>query len=90
MHPQSGAAYAAWQAIKASGALIEVDPQTFQLLLARAEAPLVVAIEQRILWTRYQYIVGYRGLVFFTRSKTVIQLPGKAEVIQARRAWLPR
>ena len=60
----AAAAAAIANAIKASGVLVRLDPEEFAKLLARAEAPLVVAAEG--FWGGYKYLTSYRGLAFFT------------------------
>jgi len=77
------------QAIKASGAVVHVEPEDFNLILSRAEKPLVVAAQGGLIKTSYQYLTGYRGLVFFTRSSSALHLDSRAEVIAAKKIWIP-
>jgi hypothetical protein len=37
----------------------------------------------------YQYLTGYKGLVFFTKSPTPLSLPGGVEVITSKQIWIP-
>ncbi len=83
------AAAAIARAIKASGAIVRVDPPDFLSILSRTENPLVVLAESGFLKANYQYLVGYKGLVFFTRSPTPLQLPSKAELVRAKKIWIP-
>lgn len=84
-----GAAAAIAQAIKASGVLVRVTPEDFQVLVNRAPAPLVVAAKGGFLTTNYQYLMSYKGLAFFTKSNNPLPLPGDAELVAAERIWIP-
>jgi hypothetical protein len=84
----AGAAVIA-QAIKASGAIVRVEPMDFLTLLERAENPLLVYCESRFFSTSYQYLMGYKGLVFYTKSRTPLDLPRNIEVVTARKIWIP-
>lgn len=84
----AGAAVIA-QAIKASGAIVRVEPMDFLTLLERAENPLVVYCEGRFFSTNYQYLMGYKGLVFYTKSRAPLDLPRNIEVITAKKIWIP-
>jgi hypothetical protein len=90
--PGAGGAAAAAiaQAIKASGAIVRVTPEDFQSILSRSEHPLVVMSVFRFFGTTYKYLTGYKGLVFFTKSSSPLQIDGRAELIAARRIWIPR
>ncbi len=77
------------QAIKASGVLVRLEPDEFAKLLARQEAPLVVCAAGGLLSTSYQYLLGYRGLAFYTKSPEPLALPPRAEAVIARSIWIP-
>ena len=77
------------QAIKASGAIVRVEPLDFMALLERAENPLLVYCESRFFYTSYQYLMGYKGLVFYTKSRTPLDLPRNIEVVTAKKIWIP-
>jgi glycerate kinase len=86
----SGAAAAAIaNAIKASGVIVSVDPYNFELLLQQVEDPLVVHAEGGIFSTNYQYLVGYKGLAFYTKAQSPIPLPVGTQVIRSQKIWLP-
>ena len=85
----AGAAAAIAQAIKASGVLVRVAPEEFSAILHRTKDPLVVTAEGGLFKTNYQYLVSYKGLVFYTKSGTVVPLPPGAEVVKAARIWIP-
>jgi hypothetical protein len=77
------------QAIKASGAIVRVEPHDFETVLYKSSTPLVVVSEGGFLKKNYQYLTAYKGLIFFTKSATALQLPGDIELITAKRIWIP-
>jgi hypothetical protein len=84
----NGAA-AAVRAIKASGAIIRVESKDFQSIIQRSERPLIVMAMPGF-WSRcYKYITSYRGLTFYTKSSTQLNLPGDAEIFTCRRIFVP-
>jgi len=86
----AGAAAAAIaNAIKASGAIVSVEPADFAGLLARTENPLVVVAPAGWFGSRLKYLTSYKGLVFFTKSVEPISLPPGAELIKAGKIWIP-
>jgi hypothetical protein len=85
----AAAAAAIAEAIKASGAIVRVEPNTFATLVSKSESPLVILAERRFGRARYRYLTGYKGLVFFTKSPEPLPLPGTAEIIAAKKIWIP-
>jgi hypothetical protein len=85
----AAAAAAIAQAIKASGVLVRLAPDEFRKILVRVRDPLVVISEGGLFSTNYQYLMGYKGLAFFTKSKTPLDLPAGAEVVAANGIWIP-
>jgi hypothetical protein len=83
----AGAAIA--QAIKASGAIVRLEPQEFTRLAARQQDPLIVCAVGGLLSTSYQYLFSYKGLAFYTKSPDELPLPSGAEVVMARSIWIP-
>jgi len=77
------------KAIKASGAIVQVEPDDFLVILSRTSKPLVVFAEGGFLKTNYQYLTGYKGLVFYTKSPTPLQVSGDVEFVMAKRIWIP-
>jgi len=87
----ASAAAAIAQAIKASGAIVSVEPSAFQNILDRQpEAPLVVEAKGGFFSTNYQYLTSYKGLVFFTKSPEQLALPQDCEVVAAAKIWVPQ
>ncbi len=77
------------QAIKASGAIVRVEPDAFVSILSKTDRPLVVTAKGGVIKSNYQYLTGYKGLVFFTKSPTPLILPGGVELIASRQIWIP-
>lgn len=77
------------KAIKASGAIVKVEPDDFLAILRRASKPLVVFAEGGIIKTNYQYLTNYKGLTFFTQSSAPLPLPGDVELVAAKKIWIP-
>ncbi len=88
---ESGAVAAAAiaDAIKASGAIIHVEPDDFEAILEKTEAPLVVCAAGGVFTTKYYYLTAYKGLIFYTKTQTPLALPPKTELIEARKIWVP-
>jgi hypothetical protein len=91
MHNGGAAAAAAAiaKAIKASGAIVRVTPEDFQSLLRRTSDPLIVTGMGGFLWQQHCYLMAYKGLFFFTRSKEPIYIPAGAETVTAKHFWMP-
>lgn len=85
----AAAAAAIAQAIKASGAIVQVEPDVFAYLVARQDAPLVIHAIGGAFRKHHKYLTSYRGFVFFTKSADPLPLPGKAELLDARSIWIP-
>jgi len=85
----AAAAAAIARAVKASGAIVGMEPEDFMVIVNRCEKPLVVVAPGGLLDRSYRYLVGYKGLVFHTKARTQLMLPGKAEVVHARAIWIP-
>ncbi len=77
------------EAAKASGAIVRIQPGEFRTLLQKASEPLVVVREGGVFSTKYEYLMGYKGLVFFTSSKEQLGLPSGASVVKATKIWIP-
>ena len=86
----SGAAAAAIaQATKASGVIVRVETPDFLQILGRQERPLVVHATGGFFKTNYQYLTSYKGLAFFSKSETPLNLPGDTELVRAKKIWIP-
>ncbi len=89
MYSGAEAAAAAANAIKASGAIVRVEGEVFEQLVAKERNPLIVTSQGGFLGKAYLYLMGYRGLVFFAKSTRQLMLPSGAELIQAAKIWMP-
>ena len=85
----AAAAAAIAQAIKASGVLVTVTPSDFQNLVQRQRDALVVHAVGGFFSTNYQYLMGYKGLAFYTKSSEPLVLPAGTELVQAKNIWIP-
>jgi hypothetical protein len=85
----AAAAAAAMQAIKASGAIVNVAPEDFQRLLEQNVQGLVVHTQGKYFSRRHKYLMGYRGLAFYTKSREPLTLPRGVQVVEAKRIWIP-
>jgi hypothetical protein len=85
----AAAAAAIANAIKASGTLVRVSPEDFQRLLNKQSDALVVHTEGGVLRKNYQYLMGYRGLTFFTKSPEPLSIPRGTEVVLCQSIWMP-
>ena len=85
----AAAAAAVAQAIKASGAVVRLEPEAFLRLVGRQEEPLVIRAAGGFLQARWQYLTSFKGFVFFTKSSHPLPLPGRAEVLEAQKIWVP-
>ena len=68
---------------------MRVAPHDFVAILEKVEEPLVVCAEGGFLSARYQYITGYKGLVFYTKSKTAFTFSPEVELVMANKIWIP-
>ena len=87
-----GAAHAAAiaNAIKASGAIVRVEPKDFEGILRKIERPLVIIAEGGLFSTKYQYLTSYKGFTFLTKTAAPFILPPGAEIIRAQKIWTPQ
>ena len=77
------------QAVKASGVLVRVEPDQFQLILQRQDEPLVVKAPAGFLQKGWRYLTSFKGLAFVTKSSEPIPLSGRALVVEAKAIWTP-
>jgi hypothetical protein len=84
------AAAAIAEAIKASGAIVRVEPTNFKNLVWKTPEPLVVTAEGGLFKRNYQYLTSYKGLIFYTKSAAPLELGARVEVMRAKSIWIPR
>jgi hypothetical protein len=85
----AAAAAAMMQVIKASGAVVRVEGEMFLRLVGRQEEPLVIRARGGFLEAKWQYLTSFKGFVFFAKSGEPLPLPGRAEVLEAKKIWVP-
>jgi len=83
------AAAAIAQAVKASGAIVKISPEGFKTLLQRSKDPLVVTSTGGFFSKKFEYLMGYKGLVFYTSSKEQLGFLSSAEIVEAEKIWIP-
>jgi len=84
----AGTAAAVANAIKASGAIVQVEPMDFLNILTDIERPLVVYSEAGFL-KPYKYLTSYRGLFFYAKSKEMLNIRGEVDLVLAKSIWVP-
>ena len=94
----AGAAAAAIaNAIKASGAIVRVEPDDFQKIMAKSDAPLVVQVAggekegflSKKRKGKCEYLTAYKGLIFYTKSDSELRFEADTEVVLAKKIWVP-
>jgi len=83
------AAAAVAEAIKASGAIVRVEPDEFRKLLNHNAEGLVVHAMGGLFSPGHRYLMGYRGLVFYASARESIPLPSACQVVEAKKIWIP-
>jgi len=80
------------QAARANGIIVQIDREAFLNILLNQESPLVVVAPAGFLsfGPKYQFLTSYKGLAFHTTSSQMLDLPPDAEVIEAKRMWIPQ
>jgi hypothetical protein len=76
-------------AIKATGAIVRVEPEMFAGLVRKTEKPLIIYMQGGFFSTNHQYLTSYKGFVFYTKSSAQLDLPKGVEVIVAEKIWIP-
>jgi len=76
-------------AIKASGTIVQVEPQELLMVLELNHEPLVVRSSTKFFGVKYQYLTSYRGLAFYAKTKTQLTLPAHCQIIESKKIWVP-
>ena len=87
----AGAAVAAAiaNAAKASGVIVRVNPQDFLSIVRKADKPLIVYATGGFFSTNHHYLTSYKGLAFYAKSPSPVELPSDAELVLAEKFWMP-
>ena len=88
--PGGSEQYAIAQAVKASGAIVEVLPADFENVVSKQAEPLVVVSKGGFFRKQYRYLIGHKGLIFFTKSELPLEFGRHVEVISSKRIWIPQ
>jgi len=40
-------------------------------------------------FSRHKYLMGYRGLVFWTKTRETLFIPSTVQVVEANKIWVP-
>ena len=85
-----GAAAAAvmMNALKASGAIIFVEPEDFVNIVNKNRDGVVIYSPAGT-FSKYKYLTAYKGLFFFTKSKEELLISASVEIIRAKKIWVP-
>jgi hypothetical protein len=61
-------------------------------VLAKMKAPLVVVSPAKggLFSRNNEYLTNYKGIFFYAKTSTALNLPGDAEVVSARSFWMPQ
>jgi hypothetical protein len=85
----AAAAAAVAKAIKASGAIVRVEPDEFRKLLGHNAQGLVVHAVGGLFSPRHRYLMGYKGLAFYTSARETILVPSTCQIVEAKKIWIP-
>jgi hypothetical protein len=84
------AAHAAMiQAIRASGAIVRVEPRDFDRIVRKTPDALVIRARPATFSKHHQYLTSYRGFVFHTRTREQLQFASSVEIVEAKSIWVP-
>jgi len=64
--------------------VVETEPEDFMSVISKSEKPLVITVSSGVMKKEYKYLTTCRGLIFFTRSKTPLELPPGIDVVVAK------
>lgn len=86
----AAAAAAMMNAVKASGAIVRVEPRDFEDLVARMGEAFVLHSPATGMFNRnHRYLTSYRGFVFFAQQTEPLFLGKGVEVLPVRKIWVP-
>jgi hypothetical protein len=79
---------ARYNALKAMGALVEVDEPTFMELVGKKDHPMVVVGQVGVFSKKFVYFVAVDGFVFYCKTATSLVL-SSCELVRAEKVRLP-
>lgn len=79
------------QAIKASGAIVKIEPGDFSRLVGRMNDGLVIEHQGTLLFKSvFKYSTAYKGFIFYCRTSEKISIPTRLEKISSKHFWVPQ
>jgi len=85
----AAAAAAVAQAIKASGAIVDLEPDEFQRILGRMDSGVVVQTLGGFRKKTHEYLASYGGFIFHTKSEKRMSFGSGVEMVWAKKIWVP-
>jgi hypothetical protein len=85
----AAAAAALARAVRAMGVIVHVEPRDFLAILDRQDEPLVVQATSGFFAITHWYLTSYKGLAFYAKSSTPLELPVGVELVVAKSIWVP-
>jgi hypothetical protein len=86
----AAAAQAIASAIKASGAIVEIEPRDFEQLVRRVPDTIVLHQEPAGMFSRdHRYTTSLGGFIFVARTREAIFEPGQIRAIPVKKIWFP-
>ena len=85
----AAAAAAVAQAVKASGAIVDLEPEEFQRIVSRMDSGLAVQTLGGFRKKTHEYLAAYGGFIFHTKSEKRISFPSGVETVWAKKIWVP-
>ena len=83
-------AYAAMvNAIRASGAIVEVEPEALEQLVAKEKDPIVIFSEPGFLSKKFTFLINHKGFFFYTKTERHLSFPSDCEMIKSKKIWVP-
>lgn len=76
-------------AVKASGVLVQVEPEEFLKIVGLSEKPLIVYAPSKLIRTTHKYLTSYKGLAFYTKVNDPLIFKEPVEVVTAKKISIP-
>ena len=85
----AAAAAAVAQAVKASGAIVDLEPAEFQRIVGRMDSGLVIQTMSGFRKKTHEYLAAHAGFIFHTKSDKRLSLPSAVDTVWAKKIWVP-
>jgi hypothetical protein len=85
----ASAANAIANAVKASGAIIKLEPDEFSKILSKTTDPLIVVSPTGFKKRKTRYLFSWKGFVFFCETKKQVIFPKGTKTILSNKIWVP-